>query len=97
MNVRFHYIHTFRASVLLHAAPEQRSELGFGFLFLPQFPDPVLGTLCAIPDKIIVSLIMVAVAIPTRLVIGRMFEARSHRSPFRHHFCPMRLHVPGCG
>ena len=46
-----------------------------------QFPDPVLGTLCPIPDKIVVSLIMVAVAIPTRLVIGRLFEVRSQSIP----------------
>ena len=39
-----------------------------------QFPDPTLATLCPIPDKVVVSLIMVAIAIPTRNIIGRLFE-----------------------
>ena len=44
-----------------------------------QFPDPDMSTVISgLPDQIFVSLIMVAVAIPTRIAIGRCFEARSN-------------------
>ena len=58
--------------------PAQFDDLGpqspFDGYVCHQFPDPLLATLCPIPYKIVVSLIMVAVALPTRAIISRLFE-----------------------